>query len=74
MAEHSRNPSSKEELFLLVCMLEAVVHDWLFRASCKVDIVEESTRKKAAYLMIMGSSNPRGGCGALTILEMHTHP
>ena len=34
--------------------------------------VGESTRKKAAYLMVMGSSKQRGGCGDLTVLEVHT--
>lgn len=33
--------------------------------------VEESTWKKATYLMVMGSSKQRGGCGALTVLEVH---
>lgn len=34
--------------------------------------VEESTQKKAACLMVIGSSKQRGGCGALIVLEVHT--
>lgn len=33
---------------------------------------EESTWKKAACLMVMESSKQRGGCGAPTVLEVHT--